>query len=285
MILVGPAEPIPPGATFDLALWFSSPTITRGAQLGLAFDPSKIQITGVDEGDYYRSWATGNQATTMLFPGFQVDPQHGWVHPVRLTIMGGAGAPPYAGGPAGSGILATVHCVALPNASGSTGVMLESVVVVSPTDKGITESAPTVQVTDAVVSIGKVPGATVRLATPTPRLLAPNAPVPWGTAFPGPTPTLLPGLRATPRPTRTPVPPEPTPARIVDLDPSFGSANESEYYVGFPDGHREMWLDDKGPQDVRSHLPDGAVILGSAPPAALMGHHAPPIPSPTFTPT
>jgi hypothetical protein len=171
MILVGPAETIPPGAMFDLALWFSSPAITRGAQFGLAFDPSKIQITGIDEGDYYHSWAAGNGATTMLFPGFQVDAQHGWVKVIGLTIMGGAGAPPYAGGPTGSGILATVHCLALPTASGSTGVTLEEVAVGIPTDKGITENVPTVQVTDTVLIIGSADRAAIRAATPMPRLV------------------------------------------------------------------------------------------------------------------
>jgi hypothetical protein len=189
MVLVGPASLIPPGATFDLAVWLSSPVITRGAQFGLTFDPSKIQVTGIDEGDYYRSWAAANGASTILMPGFQVDGQHGWVQAVAVAIMAGTATPqPPVSGPTGSAILATVHCRALPTVSGNTSVRLEAVVVAKPTEKEISISVPSVNVTDAVLSIGKAEGAVAWPATPTPRSVGPNEPPPWGTAFPARTP-------------------------------------------------------------------------------------------------
>src|SRR5689334_1985166 len=68
MMLIAPAEPIPPGAAFDLQVWFSSPVVSRGAQFGLSFDPSKVQIMGIDQGSYYATWATANSAATVMVP-------------------------------------------------------------------------------------------------------------------------------------------------------------------------------------------------------------------------
>jgi hypothetical protein len=171
MILVGPAGPIPPGAAFDLGVRFSSPVVTRGAQFGLAFDPAKAQVTGIDEGEYYRSWASRNGASSILFPRAQVDAQNGRVSAVGLVILGGTGTAPYGGGPTGAAVLATVHCVAAPGASGSTSVTLEDVVVSESASAGVIVGAPSVQITDAALVVGNAVGAGARVATSTPRLV------------------------------------------------------------------------------------------------------------------
>jgi hypothetical protein len=170
MVLVGPAGPIPPAATFDLAVWLSRPAVTRGAQFGLTFDPGKVQITGIDEGDYYRSWASRNGASSVVLPQFQIDAPRGRVSTSAVAILGGTGAGPYVAGPTGSGVLATVHCAAASGASGSTSITLQEVVVSEPSDAG-SRSAPSVQVTDVTLVVGNAGGAAAPIVTPTPHVV------------------------------------------------------------------------------------------------------------------
>jgi hypothetical protein len=291
--LLAPTAPIVPGSAFDLTVSFTSPAATRGAQFGLSFDPRAIAVTGIDEGDYYRSWATAQQASTTVMPGFQVDVEQGWVEPYGIALLGG----PPTGGPSGSGVLATVHCKAKASASGRTTITLQSVAVGVPSANGsVTTNVPSVQVTDVVLGLGMVAWPGARLTKLAPRLVAPRAPAPWGTARPWPTPTYPPGF-PTPRPTPTydpsgpapvvngqpqppPLPLRPVPTPVTrDLAPNLAAADKRGVLIRLVDGRTELWLIPRTMSDpqLQTQLPQGARLIGAV-------HSGPKVQAPPPTP-
>jgi hypothetical protein len=303
LTLVPPSGPVAPGAPFDLTVSFASPSITWGAQFGLAYDPTQLQVTGIDEGDYYRSWAQANGVSTLVVPGFAVDTQKGWVEPLAIALLAGPGTNGVAlGRPGGAGVLATVHCVAGSGASGGTTITLQEVVVAQPAAAGVAQSAPSVTVTDAALEIGSAPlGLARRAARPAPRIVTAKATGPWGTAVPWAKATLPAGFPA-PRATVTPVPPTQvingvrvgTPIATsssvqapitVDLAPSIAHDYKLQIIVRFADGHKETWLSDPadGLAIARSKLPPGAAIIAAGAPLSTMSHQSAP-PPPTRTP-
>jgi hypothetical protein len=166
---------IKPGQTFDLEVDLTTAYTTRGTQFGLSYDPNLIEITKVDEGEYYRGWAIQNKAATGVFPSIKIDSQRGLVWPFGIAVLGG---PPSAG-PSGAGVLATIQGRAKPGATGTTTLKLQAVEISSVmssnvNDGGNIASVPSFSVGDAVISIGDnaaappTPASRALILTPTP---------------------------------------------------------------------------------------------------------------------
>jgi hypothetical protein len=283
LTIVGPTGPIAPGARFDAQVVLNSPVVSRGVQFGLSYDPQLIQITGVDEGDYYRSWAQANGASTALVPGVNVDAQNGWLTTLGIALLGGTRT----AGPSGTGTLAVVHLQALAGTSGTPTLTFQDVLMSVPYGAGVA-ALPAVQVTDGALTVGsstKAVAATTRLLrayTPAPWTKRPaNWPTPHLADTPAPrVATWTPGRPNNPLLGLTPVPTIPT---TLDLAPQLARGDAIEVIVHFLDGHEERWLADPSQNlnDVRARLPVGATIRMIFPPAAMIGHQ--PLPPPTRT--
>jgi hypothetical protein len=156
-----------PGQSFEVEIMLTTAYVTRGTQFGLSYDPRLIEITKIDEGEYYRVWAMQNKASTIMAPGVTIDAERGLVRPFGVVVLGGT---PTAG-PNGRGLLATIEGRAKPGASGTTTLRLEAVEVSSVQSSqvnanGSVISVPSFTVADAQIAVGD--NATPP-APPTPR--------------------------------------------------------------------------------------------------------------------
>jgi hypothetical protein len=161
-----------PGQEFSIDVWLNSAYTTRGAQLGLEWDPKLVEVTKVDEGEFFRSWAVGHSETTVVVPGVKIDNDRGQLIPVGISLMGGVATD----GPQSNGVLATIHGRAKPGASGTTRLRLDGVEVVAVLPSvidpahGDLQSLPAVAVADTMISVGPSPTAPspapARTATP-----------------------------------------------------------------------------------------------------------------------
>jgi hypothetical protein len=97
------------GESFTIDAVIDSKLIIRSGQCGLTFDPSLMKCDQVVEGNFFKSWAEANGATTMVFPQPAIDNTKGSVSTIGIAIMGLAGG----GGSTGNGILFTYHFTAL----------------------------------------------------------------------------------------------------------------------------------------------------------------------------
>jgi hypothetical protein len=146
---------VKPGESFEVNVWLTTAYTTRGAQFGLSYDPRLIEVTGVVEGEYYRTWAMRNKASTGLVPKVMIDPERGLVRPFAIAVLGG----PPTDGPNGSGSLATVQGRARPGASGTTTLRLEGVEISSVQSSdvnanGSITSVPSATIADAQIAVG-----------------------------------------------------------------------------------------------------------------------------------
>ena len=151
-------------------------------QFNLTYDPSIVQVTEVVWGDFLES--TGNSAVPV---GPIVNNEEGKVTFGAFSLVSAAG-------PSGTGVLATITCIA--QGEGSTALGLQEVQVLD----------TTLNVQPITVEDGRV---VVRSAeTPTPTVTAPPAPAATATPAPPPTATSAPAATATPvtAATVTPVP-------------------------------------------------------------------------------
>lgn len=134
------ASTVSPGGNFDVTINVSTDIPTRGLQLELTWDPTKVECNSVDQGTFYTSFAQQNNATVTLMPStLAADNQIGKFPPgndVQGTIqynqaiflMGGnAAADGTMPGPTGNGGVFILHMTALPNASGTINFTLGNV--------------------------------------------------------------------------------------------------------------------------------------------------------------
>jgi hypothetical protein len=121
-----------PGSNFDVTIQVKTAIPTRGMQLELTWDPTKVSCNSVDEGTFYSGFAQQNNLMDELMPGsLSADNTIGKFPPgndVQGTIQYNqgvflAGGPKAADntypGPSGTGAVFILHMNVLPDASGN----------------------------------------------------------------------------------------------------------------------------------------------------------------------
>ncbi|MGB8214463.1 MAG: cohesin domain-containing protein [Anaerolineales bacterium] len=120
-ISVDPAsESVAAGASFDLTININTDTATRGAQVDVQFDPGVLQCSGVDQGSFYSTWASANNASSSLFPSPGINNTTGAISDTGIIIIG-----TQSGGPTGSGTFLTLHFTA--KSTGTSAITLGDV--------------------------------------------------------------------------------------------------------------------------------------------------------------
>ena len=172
-------------------------------QFNLTYDPSIVQVTEATLGDFLES--TGNFAVAI---GHEVNNAEG-----RVTL--GAISFGSAAGPSGTGVLATITCIA--QGEGSTALGLQEVQVL---DTAASVQWVTVKDGQVVVRSVEAPTPTVT-ATPASAATATPAPPPTVTSAPAATATPVPAVTTTPAPAATVAPmPTNTPEAMDALTPA-----------------------------------------------------------------
>jgi hypothetical protein len=136
------------GASFTVDLAIDTDTASRGWQMNVNFDASKMSCTGITEGSFLKTWALANGGSTMAIPGLSIDNVNGHVTSVGYSIMGGS-----AGGPTGTGTLCTLSFTAKTSIDNFASIAPTAVVISDVL--GTTLPAPVL--TGGVVAIGNVP--------------------------------------------------------------------------------------------------------------------------------
>ncbi len=57
---------VQPGDSFDVDVTINTDKPVRNWQLTFLFDPSLVQVTGVDEGSFLKAWASAHSASTAM---------------------------------------------------------------------------------------------------------------------------------------------------------------------------------------------------------------------------
>jgi hypothetical protein len=133
VVSISPAQTsIEPGSTLTVTVELDTIPSSRSAQFGLSFDPTVLSCDSVSQGPFYSDWATDNGGSTFLFPDPPViDNVNGKIEEFGISILGAVINPPpspgHAGGPVGSGTLATIVFMAV--GEGSTDLTLTGVVI------------------------------------------------------------------------------------------------------------------------------------------------------------
>lgn len=154
-----------PGDSFALQVTLNTGAISRGIQLGLKFDTQLLEIVGVNEGTFYKSWAEANGGSTFMLPGTGVDTQTNRLKTLGIAILGG----PDGQGVTGQGLVGTIELRAKAGKTGHSTVQLDEVVV-SALDhclNPVAAESVSISDTDIVVGGGSAPSA------PSPRLVSP----------------------------------------------------------------------------------------------------------------
>lgn len=155
----GPAGPVSLTQVFTVAINIDTDQVTRGSQFGLKFNPAVIQCEAASEGNFYKDWAQGHSASTLVFPMSSCNNISGTLSDMGITLLGGSG------GPTGTGAIADVRFHAL--AAGTSPLTLTDVVV---SDACVPSCHPlTITLSNGQVQIGPapVPTATVAISLPT----------------------------------------------------------------------------------------------------------------------
>jgi hypothetical protein len=137
------------GDEFTIPVTLTTDVTSWGAQFGLTYDPTLIEITSVDEGGFYKDWAAANGASGMTMPKPKADNAKG-EFPVTAFFLVGANP---GKGPTGNGTLAWLHIKALKD--GTATLKLNRIQV---TDSGVNHKTGVllggVKSQDGVISIG-----------------------------------------------------------------------------------------------------------------------------------
>lgn len=154
MALVPSKDVVAPGEEFDLSvvITINSDTPSRAAQCALNFDPQVVEVLSVEEGGFYKDWATGHGGDTVVMPSKpQIDNKAGLVGMMGVAILGGEES-----GPTGSGQLFTYRVKVKKGAKGQTTFSLSEVLVTDSGNNELKQPQPLggVRTQDAVISIG-----------------------------------------------------------------------------------------------------------------------------------
>jgi hypothetical protein len=112
------------GQTFDVQVGINTDVASRGAQIGLNFNPTIVDYTGWTEGSFYSSWAP-SVCDTLVYPEPSESPS-GHLTDIGIAILPEPGDT-CSGGPTGSGTVVTFHFRGL--ADGFSPMDLVNVVV------------------------------------------------------------------------------------------------------------------------------------------------------------
>jgi hypothetical protein len=117
------------GDAFTVDVVVNVDRVSRGAQFSLTFDKSIVEVESVDEGTFYRNWATANGRDTTVLPQWTPDNARGKVSvgSVLIASSGLANGVTDLAGASGNGTVATLSLKALAN--GQTALTLGDVVV------------------------------------------------------------------------------------------------------------------------------------------------------------
>jgi hypothetical protein len=131
-----PSQSVAVGETFSATVVLDTGSLfSRGVQFGLRFDPTVVQLTHVEEGDFYQTWARAHGGQTTVTPLPTTDDDAGTVSVLGLAILGG----PADEGPVGRGVIYTLTGRVI--REGTATLALHDVLVANPDDRGF---APTV---------------------------------------------------------------------------------------------------------------------------------------------
>lgn len=115
-------ESVKAGDTFELKILLDTDTPSRGAEVGLTFDPKLVEIIELVEGSYYKDFAATSGASTLMMPPAPViDNAKGTVAGSGITVMGGS--PTGAQGQKGNGIFLVYKIKAKANGSAKFGLL------------------------------------------------------------------------------------------------------------------------------------------------------------------
>jgi hypothetical protein len=94
---------------------------SRGAQIGISFDPAVLKCNSLTKGVFYSNWAAANGATANLFPAPIINNTTGKISPTAYFITGGTT------GPTGTATLFVLKCT--PLTTGTSPITLTNVEV------------------------------------------------------------------------------------------------------------------------------------------------------------
>ena len=127
-------QTVQPGEAFDVVVKITSDQPSRGAQAALKFDPKLVDVVGVVEGDYYKTWALANGGSTVMMPSTPApDNAQGLTRSVGVAILGGK----VGDGATGSGTMLTYKLKARAGATGTAQFDLQDALVLG-LDQGAT---------------------------------------------------------------------------------------------------------------------------------------------------
>lgn len=131
---------VSPGANFDVVIQIQTDVPSRGFQCILNWDPTKIQVNSVEEGDFYQGFAKTNSISQFISPqplDFDnslgkfpagLDPTGAVIHYAGIALLGGSKmADGSFIGPSGTGNAFILHMTALNGVSGTVNFTLSQV--------------------------------------------------------------------------------------------------------------------------------------------------------------
>jgi hypothetical protein len=125
------------GDSFTVDVAVSVDRLSRGAQFGLTFDQTVVEVDSVDEGTFYQDWAHANGKDTIIFPNWTPDNSSGTVSAGSVLVTSGGSASSSQdenSGAQGNGVVATISLKALAN--GTSTLTLTNAVVSGLDDRG-----------------------------------------------------------------------------------------------------------------------------------------------------
>jgi hypothetical protein len=144
-----PTTPVKVGDEFEVPVTLTTDVATWGAQFQLTFDPALIEVSKIDEGTFYKEWASAHGASGLMMPNPAADNDKGMLNRPAFFV---AGAHP-GEGPTGSGNLAVLHLKAKKN--GTAELKLSEIEI---DDAGVNDGNTTmlggVKIQDGVIAIG-----------------------------------------------------------------------------------------------------------------------------------
>jgi hypothetical protein len=159
----------------------SSPS--KGAQVGIAYNPAVLSCTQLTEGSFYKDWALANGSTSQVFPSPVFNNTLGTMSTTSVILLGTT-----PGGPTGRGTLFEVRCTSL--AAGVSPIHLTDGQVADDNTGSAGAGALTLELIDGEVTVANQTAPTV---TSTPTRTAP----PTATRTRTMTPTIGSGATAT----------------------------------------------------------------------------------------
>jgi hypothetical protein len=104
-----PTTPVNVGDEFDIPVTLTTDVNTWGAQFQISYDQTLLEITGAQEGGFYKDWATANGADGMALPKPAADNTQGLFPTTAFFLVGAKPGE----GPSGTGTLVVLKAKAI----------------------------------------------------------------------------------------------------------------------------------------------------------------------------